>query len=78
VAIFGDLGRGDPSHGFSGSPLRLARAHQMGWGYCYFPACFGWAMKNSYMASLASGPSGSVKMLPGVPPDQACLIPATL
>ena len=49
-----------------------------GWGYCYFPVCFGWAMKNSYMASLASGPSGSVKMLPGVPPDQACLIPATL
>ena len=58
--------------------LSTSVARARGWGYCYFPVCFGWAMKNSYMASLASGPSGSVKMLPGVPPDQACPIPATL
>ncbi len=47
-------------------------------GYCIYSPSFGWAMKNSYMASLASGPSGSVKMLPGVPPDQAWPIPPTL
>ncbi len=30
------------------------------------------------MISLASGPFGSVKMLPGVPPDHAWPIPSTL
>jgi hypothetical protein len=47
-------------------------------GYCHSFCSFGWAMKNSYMALLASGPCGSVKMLPGVPPDQAWPIPSTL